>query len=495
MRVRSTVRDISLILGVGLLVRLLLLLIYSVPYGNDGIGRVYFKETFFFAHWLPLTQILVYLSAKISDSIAPIRMLFAFLGALAPCGFYLFLKDMVSRRVAIFGGLLFSLNSLYMVLSLMPYQDILFLGLFYVAMALLFKKALRSPIGVFLYGITCLTRYESWFVFPFLVWWRVKLDARNRQAPAGVFKFIKTGMIFGWAPILWVALSWWQFGDWSGVYRHTVDQNFYGWNPHFDLEGIAAYARRTAYWLWRFGSPIVLMAVFGLIAIIRSWDAVWLKIKLQLAFAGLVTVYFFFIDKEFETVNRFVMIPLSVVLVLTIIGIDQIKNWLASKLKWQWILQPKIFYTFSGLIVGCLVVYAAVTVKRLNDRPEFRAPFEITNYLHSVLAGEEKAIVVAERFPDLTDAAPMAYQRIIAQSRLGRERILCAGLLALESGSELIRFAQEQRIRYIVLFEDFEPWLPADTFFADVATSGTSAFKTVFKTSQATIFEVISWAL
>lgn len=490
----STRRDCLLIFTVGLLFRLFLVWLYPVPYGNDCIGRIYFKDAFFFAHWLPLTQVLVYLPAQAGGGLTLIRLTFALVGALSACGFYLFLKDMVSRRVAVFGALVFSLNSLYIVLSLMPYQDVLFLGLFYSALAMLFRKTplLQSPFGIFLYGLACLTRYEAWFILPVLVWWRAKLEKSTNSLTPRILSVFRATLVFGWAPILWIALSWAQFGEWNRVFLQTSDQVFYAWRPHFDLEWLATYGQRMGYWLIRFGSPIIVFSLFGLIAIVRNWDVVWSKMKLLFAFGGLVLIFFFFIiGKEFETVNRFVMIPLSIVLVLTILGLEQVKTWVAGK-NWSWATQSRYRWTMIGVVLGFLMVYSMITMKRLNDRPEFKVPFELSNYLDAMLTTNEKAVVVAGRFRELTDEAPMAYQRIIAQSKLGRERILCAGLLGEESHSQLWDYARKNQVRYVAIFEDFEPWLPADKFFAEVTQSAGRVIR-VFKTKQASIYKVSSW--
>ena len=139
-RKNGTLLFLKLILF-SLTLRCVLLVVFPVPYGNDGFGRIFFSDQLFLSHWLPLTQLIVQLGARLSDGILPIRLLFAVCGSLAAFGFYLYLRLFLDRGLAFLGGLLFSVNPLYLMLALMPYQDVLFLGLFYASLAVLLGDA------------------------------------------------------------------------------------------------------------------------------------------------------------------------------------------------------------------------------------------------------------------------------------------------------------------------------------------------------------------
>jgi len=490
-------RDLLVIFVFGFALRLLLLWAFPAPYGNDSIGRLYFRDTLFLAHWLPLTQALVYVPALLSHSIVPIRVLFAALGGLAACGFYLCLRRCTAPAFARLGGLLFAANALFVILSLMPYQDVLFLGLFYAALALLFHplQMLRSRTGGLLYGLACLTRYESWFVLPILVLWKTRREAAQASAGAVIKAFFAAALFFGWAPGLWLLLSQFHWGEWHGFLFQTADRTFYAWQPHFDLGWAARYAGRMLYWLGLFGSPLLLFALPGIRRLWqnrKSWPPV---LKLLLAWGALVLIFFFFIiGKEFETVNRFAAIPLSLALMLTVIGMEAIAAALPQHRGW-WsrLLAPRAANVLVGLLLAGLAVYAAIPVARLHANPEFREPYEITQFLERVLPPNEKALVVAERFRHRQDAAPMAYQRMAAQSKYHRERILCAGLLTLERHDELLNYARQQQVRYLVIFTNFQPWLAADVFFAEFVRAQPLRCRPVLRLTQATVYEVRQW--
>ncbi|MDZ7269411.1 MAG: hypothetical protein ONB48_18510 [candidate division KSB1 bacterium] len=490
-------RDMLLIFSFGVALRLLLLWLFPAPYGNDSIGRLYFRDSLFLAHWLPLTQALVYLPALLSRSIVPIRLLFAVLGSLAACGFYLLLRRCCTPAFARLGGLLFAANALFVILSLMPYQDVLFLGLFYAALALLFQPQhmLRSRTGGLLYGLACLTRYEAWFALPLLVLWKSRPPATGARVGVVSKNFFAAALFFGWAPGLWLLLSQVHWGEWHGFLFQTADRTFYAWQPHFELGWAVRYAGRMLYWLGLFGSPLLLFALPGM-------RALWQKpkfrppvLKLLCAWAALVLIFFFFIiGREFETVNRFAAIPLSLALLLTVIGMQAtVANLRQRRDCWARGLTPCGAHVVTALLLAGLTLYAAIPMARLHANPEFRVPYEIARFLDGVLSSGEKALVVAERFHHLQDAAPMAYQRIAAQSQYHREKILCAGLLTRAQRRELLDYVRRQQVRYLVLFTNFQPWLPADVFFTEFVRAEPQRCRPVLRLAQATVYEVTHW--
>lgn len=179
--------DLFKIFGVGLTLRLLWLAAFPVPFGEDDFGRIFFKDSLFLGHWLPLTQLLVYLVARLSDDIVWIRLAFAIIESLSACGFALFLRRIASESSALWGGLLFTVNALYVQLTLMPYQDIVFLGLLYASLGLLLKRrpeegfSMDSRAASLFFGLSCLTRYESWFLLPFLALQKARLESVRKR--------------------------------------------------------------------------------------------------------------------------------------------------------------------------------------------------------------------------------------------------------------------------------------------------------------------------
>lgn len=492
-----TTRDLSAIFVFGFVLRLGLLLAFPAPYGNDAFGRLYFRDTLFLAHWLPLTQAGVYFLSLLTDKIVFIRVLFAVLGSLSACGFYLFLRLFVARPFALLGGLLFAVNALYVILSLMPYQDVLFLGLFYAALALLLRgePKLRSKAGMLLYGLACLTRYESWFVLPVLVLWKTKIDAAGLTLANVSKSFLKATIFFGWAPLLWLLLSQLHWGNWNSFLHQTPDREFYAWHPHVDFVWAAQYAGRMLYWLALFGSPLLLFAVPGIMRLWQNRKALLPFLKLPLLVCATALVFFFFIiGKEYGAVNRFAMFPMSLALILAVLGMEMVYHGFSARSGlWQKILQPRVSHVLAISVLAGLVIYAAIPVSRLHANPEFRAPYEIAQYLDGVLQGDEKALVVAAHKQRWQGATPMAYQRIAAQSKHHHRRILSAGLLTQTERSALLKLAKENHVKYLVIFDNFQPWHPADVVFGEYVKMKQHQLKPVLQTKSAAIYQVPSW--
>ncbi|MDL1874756.1 hypothetical protein FBQ85_06255 [Cytophagia bacterium CHB2] len=494
---QQTTRDLGAIFIFGLVLRLALLLAFPAPFGNDAFGRLYFRDTLFLAHWLPLAQAFVFFPALLTDKIVFIRLLFAVPASLSACGFYLFLRLLVARPFAVIGGLLFAVNALYVILSLMPYQDVLFLGLFYAALALLLRDEpkLQSKTGMMLYGLACLTRYESWFVLPLLVLWKTKIAAAGLTLAKVSKSFLKAAIFFGWAPLLWLLLSQLHWGNWNSFMHQTPDREFYAWHPHVDLMWAAQYAGRMLYWLVLFGSPLLLFALPGIRRFWQNRKALLPVLKLPLLACAVTLAFFFFIiGKEYGTVNRFAMFPMSLALIFAVLGMEMAYQSFSTRPGWRRkILQPRVSDVLAISVLAGLVIYAAIPVSRLHANPEFRDPYEITQYLDRVLQKDEKALVVAPHEQRWQGATPMAYQRIVAQSMHHRERILSAGLLQQTERSALLQFAKENHVKYLVIFDNFSPWHPADVVFSEYAKMNRHQLKLVLQARAATIHEVPAW--
>ncbi len=487
---RDRWRDLLLLVLLGAAFRIVLMLVFPAPYGNDAIGRLYFKDQLFLSHWLPLAQSLVWIASRVSHDILLTRVLFALVGALSAGGFYLYLREIVSRDAARLGGALFCFNGLYVVLSLMPYQGPLFLGLYYGALALLFRAPqLASTGGSLLYGLAALTRYEGWFALPILGACKLIRDLRRWTLGDLAVTAPRVLLFFGWGPLLWFTLSSVHWGEWSGFLFQGPGHSFYGWNPHFDLKWTIGYAGRMLYWILSFGSPLTLLAVWGAVRLIRREGGAPASVRILLWNALLTLLFFFFIiGREQETVFRFVLFPLSVALVLTTFGLEGLLERLSQL--------PRFPVRSPGIIVAASVVLAlaaGVRVYRVTQEPEAQAPYAVAQFLETNLGPGESALVVAERSRDPNEAAPMGFQRIAAISGQKRPRILSSGVLSESRPQALQEYARGQGVRYLVRFTDFEPWVPADRFFIQLPDRHPERFQLVLKTQLVEVFRVLDW--
>ena len=482
-------RDLAIVFALGSALRIVLLLAFPVPYGNDGFGRLFFRDQLFLSHWLPLTQAIVWLCGWFESGILGTRIVFALLGAASACSFYLFLRTLVRREAAFLVSLFFTFNALYLNLSLMPYQDVLSLGLFYAALAFLWghPDGRASVAGCLLFGLASLTRYEPWFAIPALVLKPIRERDRSTAVPGGI---LKAALFLGWGPLCWLVMSTLRWGSWNSFLFRTQDGQFYGWHPHFDLSWAVTYALQMLYWALLFSSPLILLAITGVIRLVRRQTPMTSSLRVLFSAGLLVLLFFFVIGKQQETVFRFIGFPLSIGLVMVALGVEGWLNWIERR---QLLVRAVPRMLVGVTLILSLMIYSAIPIQRLNHDPEYRDPYQIVIFLEGVVDEGESVLVVADRFRDFSDAAPLAYQRIAAQTRLPRGRVLSAGLLQESDPERLRSYARSRNVGYLVIFGNFEPWQPADIFFAELARSNPQSIAPVLETETALVYRVDSW--
>ncbi|NUO79961.1 hypothetical protein HUU05_07780 [candidate division KSB1 bacterium] len=478
-------RDLIFIFALGLLFRLALLLLYPVPYGNDAAGRLYFRDTIWTWHWLPATQFLVHAGYACTKSVFIVRGLFALAGALAGGAFTAYLQTFASRRAALLGGVLFTINAQFVFLSLMPYQEVLFLGLLFGGLAFLSKAQERKSYFLFgsaLYGLACLTRYEAWFLLPILF-----LAGVWRNKSHWLRAAVANAIGLGWAPLLWLAINWWKWDSPTAFLFHRADHQFYAWAPHSDTARILNYLAMMLYWLLRFGSPLVVLAVTGAVVLWKRRAVLLPKtFPLLWLFVTVMLFLIFIAGREFATANRFASIPLAIVLVFTALGADHLLARL--EMKWRDARQLARIKTGAGVVLlVVLLLYGAVPVAKANQLSEFRTPYLIAQFLQQSLRRGERAIVIGE---SLDGAVPMPYQRLYGQLNFSKQTLRCAALLDPQSLSEPLEYIRQHKVRYLVVFSGSWQKHENDFKLLNFLTANEQCIRAVFAEKEATVYEV-----
>ncbi len=184
--------------------RLDLILRYPLLYDGDAYGRWLNRTSPFDSPWVPLFQLCLYLLTRLADSILAIRLLSAFFGVTAVLAFWLLLCRAFDPVIAYLGALAFALDPLFVVFSIVPYQEGLFLTLACLALWLALEQ--DEPRWVWLalvIGLAALTRYEGWLL-ALLLW--LLLLRRRRHAGTLHWRFvIGSALALAWAPLLWIA--------------------------------------------------------------------------------------------------------------------------------------------------------------------------------------------------------------------------------------------------------------------------------------------------
>ncbi len=489
-------RDLILIFGLAFLYRLALLFFFPTPYGNDAAGRLYYRDEIWTWHWLPVTQVLVHVSYAATHSVAAVRLLFATVTSFAAVAFTFYLQTFCRRRPALIGGALFATNSLFVFLSLMPYQEVVFLGLLFGSLAFFAREAgEQKPMrnfaaGALLYGCACLTRYEAWLILPALALARIRREFAAHSASIALRRSIASLAGLGWGPALWLLLNWQHWGSPTQFLFHRPDHAFYAWAPHGEIARIVEQLGRMIYWIGRFGSPLVLLALPGVAV---AWKyrqtqlAVLWPLLLLLAMALIFLV--FIGGREFATANRFASIPLSVTLVFVALGADAVieRAQRSAKPLLQIWRRPRLRAIAAGLVMILLLIYGAVPVAQANRLIEFREPYEIAKFLATHLTPGERAVIVAE---SLEGAVPMPYQRIFGQLDFDRDHLLCAFLIDPQALMKTEEFIQESKVKYVIVFGgDWPKHGNDEAFLQFIANSGNKTTKAM-TLRTATVYEI-----
>lgn len=475
-------RDLRFIFALGLLFRLVLLLVYPVPYGNDAAGRLYFRDTLWTWHWLPTTQALVYFGYALTESVTVVRGLFALAGSAAAAAFTFYLQQWATRRAALIGGVLFALNAQLVFLSLMPYQEVLFLGLLFGALAFFMKTPKAFWCGALLYGLACLTRYEAWFILPALFVARIWQGRSNLAQTC-----FSTALGLGWGPALWLFINWMQWGEATAFLFQRGDRQFYAWAPHAELLRIVNYLGMMSYWLLRFGSPLILLAVPGVMLLWRKRKTLLSQLWPLLLLLGMVLLFLIFVaGKEFATANRFASLPLALGLLFAALGADDLLARIERR--WRDAHQMTVMKKWSALLLLlALLVYGAMPVAKANALPEFRTPYVIGQFLKQNLRPGERAIVVGE---SLEGAVPMPYQRLYGQLDFAKEDLLCAALLAPNALVEPGQFLRAHNVRYVIVFGGSWQKQENDFKLLNFITAHEAVLRPVFASAPAVVYEI-----
>jgi hypothetical protein len=480
-------RDLVWIFALGLLFRLALLLLFPVPYGNDAVGRLYFRDSIFTWHWLPVTQALVYLPFAATQSVFVVRMIFAISGSLAAVAFTFYLQTFASRRAAIIGGTLFAINAHAVFLSLMPYQEIVFLGLLFGSLAF-FLHAQNARyhfiIGSALYGLACLTRYEAWFILPTLFLAGIRPLLRSGRV---LISAIKNLIGLGWGPALWLLINWLQWGSPTAFLFHRADHAFYAWSPHNEIARIVDYIGNMLYWLLRFGSPLILFALPGIWVFWKNRKTLFPTLWPALLLLLLVSLFLIFVaGKEFATANRFVMVPLGILLVFTALGIDDFLDRAsqASHRLLQKLTQPTAQKMIAVSLLVFLLFYGAMPVMQANQLAVHREPYEIATFLKANLSRNESALIVAA---SREGEVPMFYQRVFGQLEFDKEQLFCSYFLTPDEIDSIESWSVARRLRYVVVCNEQS----SNAVFTRIVAAARAQMKVAFSNNAATIYNNI----
>jgi hypothetical protein len=186
--------------------RLELLLRYPLLYDGDAYGRWLGRNQPFQSPWVPLFQLCIFALTRLVDTIFAVQILAICFGVTAILAFWLLLYRAFGASIAYLGALALALHPLFILFTIAPYQEGLFLALACLAIWLaLVHGEPRWPWLALVVGLAALTRYEGWLLalllWLFLLWRRKKAGALGWRFAA------RSALALGWSPLLWIAVQ------------------------------------------------------------------------------------------------------------------------------------------------------------------------------------------------------------------------------------------------------------------------------------------------
>jgi hypothetical protein len=208
---------------------------------------------------------------------------------------------------------------------------------------------------------------------------------------------------------------------------------------------------------------------------------------------ALVLIFLILIaSREFATANRFAIIPLSVEIIFMAIGADAVlKRLEQAKRRLQPIFNRATVKAFAAsLVLLFLLVYGAVPVAQANRLVDFRAPYEIAEFLAAHMSADQRAVVIAEHRRELAEAAPMPYQRLFGQLNFDRDHLLCASFIDLQSRGDVESFVHRRNVLYLIVFGGNWPRRASDAAFLEFINMQKSQIRVILENEAATIYQL-----
>lgn len=367
----SRISHVAIVAGAGLAIRVWLIFVFPIIFGNDTMMRLINRDKILMSYQLPLLQVCIYLLSKVSTDPLLIRLFVAVVGAAAGVGFYLLAADFVDRRAALWAALLFTTNPLIASISTVPYQEIFMLtGLFFAFHFAFGERWLAAGLCL---GLACLTRFEAWVACPVLMFY---------YAQRAQFKFarlLKAGILFGWAPLAWLAFR----GGLSPAGSYVIDHSISFWR-----------LQRLVYlgWITVKNTPILalLLAFAGAASMFAQGAFRNPRVRVFSAFLLVfLAAILFSAHGESPNPERYVTmreahIPIAAVVLLAAFALQR--------------------YGRAAVAIGALSVLLGAYgsfrfVERETSKPEVRLGYEVARYLDRNVRPGESALVMAKPIP------------------------------------------------------------------------------------------------
>jgi hypothetical protein len=402
---------VALLLG-GLSFAFSVLLIRAHPtmFWSDGYSRLFERQHVIVDRWLPLTQIVVFALSKFTTNVTTARLVFAGIAAGTVACAAILGEQLFAYSTGVIFSILLASNAIFAALAIAPYQEVPFLGLAFVSIALHERRASTSArwAAVASFNALCLTRYEGWLLVAILAVAEMVSEARRTGLPKAAIAAIALGVGYGSTAIGWLIFLFlrpelskpWQPGPTSAhPARHLA---VYLYRSAWELGGCEARKHP--------GSAVVLAFALGLFALTglvcslsraqrhrSDWTIVaWV-------FSGMALVIL--IDPYFDEGNlRQTFLPVVFALLYAAEGLRLTAEWAVDRL-----IRSPVVIRSTALVSAVSAAAAAATallatlsaqgtarfVAASSAEPDFRIPAAVGRRLAYMVRAEGPGIRVA----------------------------------------------------------------------------------------------------
>ena len=236
---------------------------YPAVFWADPIIRLLHHDQIFLGRWLPGLQTLIYFVFAAGGNILYVRYAMAAISGFSVFGVYKFSNHFFGHPTGTIAALFMISNPMFLALSTVPYQEVLFIGLIFFGLYFLDANETKKGIlPIICFNLACTTRYEAWFLIALLAAEKIIKGITVKDIYGGFRNAIKTMMRLGFSIPLLVL-----FG-----------------NPEIYVEQTAVFAESgySFVWyllneqrellLWQIRPPLVFLVIVSWIWILRTRD-------------------------------------------------------------------------------------------------------------------------------------------------------------------------------------------------------------------------------
>lgn len=187
----------------------LLIQSYPVVYWGDAHIRLALRDQLLVGHWLPLIQGVVFGVSKISTGLVVLRGALSLIALGSLGGMYRLAGRLFSPAVGLIAAALLATNLMFAALATVPYPDVLFAGLIFIALECLDEpdSPRRRAAGLIALNLACLARYEGWMLAGMFIVESAVGSFRSKPWRAAVLQTLKTTLSCSLAPLAWLAFG------------------------------------------------------------------------------------------------------------------------------------------------------------------------------------------------------------------------------------------------------------------------------------------------